>query len=228
MSSTTYIAFASSEHLHTTTDGFIHRMAQNSPRPEPQTIETIMVSFLDEALEAFFVQPQEFLGLSSGMRRIVNMTVDTISKATRMVVTRTARKMDLEQNRASAEYMDTMRLCHTDADGNETWYIAFPIEERLREQGDAAIASARNGYTRSARDQMTEFLLALTDVGLYWYFEEPMKLMKFGPVVQRAVNMGVETTRKATKSTIRKVFPKLEDEQLSAAADYIEALMLKT
>ena len=228
MSSTTYIAFASSEHLHTTTDGFIQRMGQDAPRPEPQTIETIMVSFLDEALDAFFVQPQEFLGLSNGMRRIVNMTVDTISKATRMVVTRTAKKMDLAQNHASAEYMDTMRLCHTDAAGNETWYIAFPIENKLREQGEAAIASARKGYTQSARDQITEFLLALTDVGLYWYFEEPMKLMKFGPVIQRAVNMGVETTRKATKSTIRKVFPKLNDEQLHAAADYIEGLMLKT
>ena len=228
MSTTTYIAFASSEHLHSTTDGFIHRMAQDSPRPEPETIETIMVSFLDEALDAFFVQPQEFLGLGSGIRRIVNMTVDTISKATRMVVTRTAKKMDLAQNHASAEYMDTMRLCHTDPENNETWYIAFPIDEALREQGELAIAAARKGYTQSARNQITEFLLALTDVGLYWYFEEPMKLMKFGPVIQRAVNMGVETTRKATKSTISKVFPKLDDEQLHAAADYIEGLMLKT
>ncbi len=228
MSSTTYIVFASSEHLHTTTDGFINRMAQDSPRTEPETIETIMVSFLDEALEAFFVQPQELLGLSGGMRRIVNMTVDTISKATRMVVTRTAKKMDLEQNRAAAEYMDTTRLCHTDADGHDTWYIVFPIEEQLREQAEAAIAAARQGYSQSAREQLTEVMLALTDVGLYWYFEEPMKLMQFGPVIQRAVNMGVETTRKATKSAISKVFPKLDNEQLHAATNYVEALMLKT
>lgn len=228
MSTTTYIVFASSEHLHTTTDGFIQRMAQDAPPTEPETIETIMVSFLDEALQAFFVQPQDFIGLSGGMRRIINMTVDTISKATRMVVTRTARKMDLEQNRASAQYMETMRLCHTNEAGEDIWYIAFPITEALREQGDAAIAAARQGYTQSARDQMTDFLLALTDIGLYWYFEEPMKLMKFGPVIQRAVNMGVETTRKATKSAISKVFPKMDDEQLYAAADYIEALMLKT
>lgn len=228
MSSTIYIAFPSSEHLHTTTDGFIQRMAESSARPEPQTIETIMVLFLEEALDAFFVQPQDFLGLSPGMKRIVNVTVDTIAKATKMVVTRTARKLDLEQNRESANYMDTMRLCQPRADGEECWYIAFPIEQQLCEQAEAAITAARKGYTQSARDQMTEVLLAITDVGLYWYFEQPMKLMGFGPVLQRAVNMGVETTRKATKSTIRKVFPKLDDQQLQAAADYIENLMLKT
>ena len=228
MSSTTYIAFVSSDKLFSTTDGFITRMNEDGARPEPQTVEAIMTDFLNEALEVYFVQPQDFLGLSSGMKRVVNMTVDTISKAATMVVKRAAKKMDLEQNREAARYMDTMRLCVTDDGGAERWYVAFPLDEGVRGKAEAAIAEIRKGHTESGRNQLTDYLLELADVGLYWYFEEPMKLLGFGPVMRRAADMGVETTRKATKSTISRIFPKLDEKQLGAAADYIESLMLTT
>lgn len=225
--SSTYIAFPSSEKLHTTTDGFIRRMADGARTPEPATVEAIMNDFLDEALDAFFIAPQDFLGLSGGMKRVVNMAVDTISSASHMVVKRTAKKLDIQQNRDAANYMDTMRIQRPDADGNAVWYVSFPMGDALRDKGRQAIETARAGDTRAAREQMTAFLLELADVGLYWYFEEPMKLMGFGPVMRRMVDMGVETTRKATKSVIRRVFAKLEGPQVVAAADYIESLMVE-
>lgn len=227
MSSKTYIAFRSSDRLHENTDGFIQRMNGGAQRPEPQVIEAIMNDFLDEALQAFFIEPQDFLGLGSGMRRVVNMAADTISKASHMVVKRTAKKLDIEQNRESARYMETMRIQAADSDGQPAWFVAFPIDQRMVEEARDAIGKARSGQEAAARQAMDSFLMKLADVGLHWYFEEPMKLMGFGPIMQKVVNVGVETTRKATKSVIRKVFAKLEGDQLRAAADYIESLMLR-
>lgn len=227
MSSTTYIAFRSSDRLHENTDSFIKRMADGARRPEPATVEAIMNDFLDEALDAFFIQPQDFLGLGSGMRRVVNMAAETISKASHMVVKRTAKKLDIEQNREAARYMDTMRIQADDANGESAWFVSFPIDQRMVAEARDAIDKARAGQNQAARDAMDTFLTKLADVGLHWYFEEPMKLMGFGPIMQKVVNVGVETTRKATKSVIRKVFAKLDDDQLKAAADYIESLMLE-
>lgn len=225
--SSTYIAFRSSERLHENTDGFIKRMNDGATRPEPSTVESIMNDFLDEALEAFFIQPQDFLGLSTGMRRVVNMAADTISKASHMVVKRTAKKLDLQQNREAARYMDSMRIQAKGADGELAWYVSFPIDERMVAEARDAIDKARGGENQAARDAMDRFLMKLADVGLHWYFEEPMKLMGFGPIMQKVVNVGVETTRKATKSVIKKVFGKLDADQLKAAADYIESLMIR-
>jgi hypothetical protein len=227
MSRTTYIAFRSSQRLHETTDGFISRMAGGARTPEPKTVEAIMTDFLDEALQAFFIEPQDFLRMSSSMKRIVNMAVDTISGASRLIVKRTAKKLDIRQNREAAEYMDSMREKKTDTDGRDIWYVTFPISDAMRDRGLAAIKQAREGSPSAALEPMTAFLLELTDVGLEWYFEKPMKLMGFGPVVSKMVNVGVETTRKAAKGVVRKVFAKLEDDQVRAAADYIESLMLE-
>lgn len=227
MSSKTYVAFKSSERLYLNTDGFITRMYGGAKTPEPHTVEAIMNDFLDEALQAFFLDSAEFLGLGGGLRRVVHMAADTISKASHLIVKRTAKKLDIEQNRAAAEYMDTMRIKAPDESGEHVWFVAFPLEDSLAEKGNKAVELARSGEPRqSVASSMTDYLLEITDVALVWYFEEPMKLLGFGPIMRKLVDVGVETTRKTSKSVIRKVFVKLDDDQLRASADYIESLLL--
>lgn len=60
---TTYVAFRSSDDLHQTTDGFIQRMRGGASKPEPKVVEKIMTTFIDEALDAFFLQPAAMSGL---------------------------------------------------------------------------------------------------------------------------------------------------------------------
>ena len=52
----TYVAFRSSDDLHQTTDGFIQRMRDGARQPEPKGVEKIITTFIDEALDAVFLQ----------------------------------------------------------------------------------------------------------------------------------------------------------------------------
>lgn len=226
-SETVYVAFPSSEHLHHTTDGFIQRMRSGATRPEPEVVEEIMTRFLDEALETFFLAPSEMLGLGRAMKRIVHVTADTISRTSHMVVKRTAKKLDIQQNRDAAEYMDKMRMMHPDSQGNEIWYISFPISDAMARKARNAIELAEAGDLDQALPRLTDFLHELTDVALHWYFEEPMKLLGFGPVMKRIVSVAVETTRKATHSVIKRVFRHLEGEQIREAARYMDSLLVE-
>ena len=225
-STTTYVAFRSSTELFELTDGFIKRMREGSRKPEPQTIERIMKLFIEEALNAFFIQPTEQAGLSGGLQRIVNLTADTIGKATHVVVKSTAKKLDIEQNRRTADYMESIRK-QLDINGETLWHVAFPISDSMADKGRTGLQLAIDGDDKAAIPMMVEFFHELTDTALHWYFEEPMKLLGFGPIMRKVANVGVATTRKASHTAVDKIIPKLHGEELAVSARYSLGLLVE-
>ena len=221
---TTYVAFRSSDDLHQTTDGFIQRMRSGASKPEPKVVEKIMTTFIDEALDAFFLQPAAMSGLSGTQKRLVQVASDTISKATRLVIGRSARKMDLEQNKAAAEYMDEIRFPGPD---QAYWYVAFPISDPLAAQGRGLADMAADGTTNAAaRDEMVAYLRGVTDEALKWYFNKPIALLGFGPILRKVADVGVDTTRRASYGVINKVIPNLDDEQFLQSAVYYRSMQI--
>lgn len=220
---TPHVAFRSSDTLHQRTAGFIQRMSGGAKCPEPKEIEAIMAQFIEEALNALITQPAQAANLSPGMFKVVNMTCSTISKTTQLVIGRSAKKMDLAQNQAAADYMDQVRQPATD--GNH-WYVAFPVSEALCVKGKGVTQLCQQGEVEKARSEMTAYLLTLTDEAIDWYFERPMALLGFGPVLRKLSSVGVETTRKASRSLINNLVPKLGPEQLLASAQYQESMLM--
>ncbi|MZR64017.1 hypothetical protein [Alcanivorax sp. DP30] len=218
-----HVAFLSSDTLHTKTEGFITRMRGGASKPEPREIESIMAIFLDEALQAFMVRAAEAAGLSSSLFRVVNMTCQTINKASSIVIGRSAKKMDLKQNKAAAEYMDAVRQPGTEGEG---WYVAFPVSESLAIKGNNLPDLCANGDYVEARRELEEYLLEVTDEAINWYFEKPMALLGFGPVLRKLASVGVETTRKASRSLIHNLIPKLDNDQLTASSQYQASMLM--
>ncbi|MBA3981214.1 MAG: hypothetical protein C0462_11495 [Alcanivorax sp.] len=221
------IAFRSSDHLHQTTDGYIQRMARPDARPDPQTLETIMEVFVDEALSVFFLQPTELVGLSPRMQRVIQVSADTISKATGMVVKRAARKLELPQHRDAADYMDQMRLMVPGRDGEERWYVAFPVPEALAGQLERARDQAEGGDTVTAAATLAAALHEVTDIALHWYLEEPVRLLRFGPIMKKMAQVALETTRKATHGVIRRVFADMKGEQVVLSTRYMAGMVVR-
>lgn len=215
----TWVAFRSSETLHQTTDGFIRRMRNGATRPEPETIEKIMSVFMQEVLHNFFIVPTEMAKLPASTQKIVQFTVDTINKATHLVIKSTVKKLDIDQNRRAAEYMDTVRFS-LDVKGEEMWFVAFPLNEMMAAKGRKAFEMGINGDGRQAMPMLLEYFHQLTDIALYWYFEEPMKLLRFGPIMRKVADVGIATTRKATHTVIDKVIPGMSPEQLVVSCQY--------
>ncbi|KAF0806654.1 hypothetical protein A6D6_01329 [Alcanivorax xiamenensis] len=217
MTTKTYVAFPSSDDLHQTTDGFIRRMARGARSAEPETVEKIMRTFVEEALEVFFLKPAAMAGLGSGQMRLIRVACDTIAKATGLVVGRSARKMDLAQSQAAARYMDDIRF---QSNNGDIWYVAFPIDEVLAEKGRQARRLADEGRETEARDALIAYLREMTEVALDWYFEKPVALLHFGPILRKVAAVGIDTTRRASFGVIGKVIPKLERQQLLHSVHY--------
>ncbi|ASK34504.1 hypothetical protein [Alloalcanivorax mobilis] len=220
---TTYVAFRSSDALHRMTDGFIQRMQAGASEPEPKQVEKIMTTFIEEALNAFFLEPASFSGLSGTQMRLIRIATDTINKATALVIGRSARKMDLQQNQAAAAYMDEIRIAAPD---HSFWYVAFPISEALAEQGRRVTATHQAGDADTARRELVAYLRGVTDQALLWYFDKPVELLRFGPILRKVAAVGVDTTRRASYGVINKIIPNLADEQFLQSAEYYRGMQL--
>lgn len=216
----TYVAFPASDHLHSLTDGFIQRMRGANPRPEPQVVEQIMTTFLQEALDAFMIKPSKLSGLSPNLMRVVTFTTETINKASQVVVRSTVKKLDVRQTKDIAEYMDSVRH---QFDGS--WNICFPISPELAHTAQEGFHMAIDGKKQQAMPMMIQYFHRLTDTSMYWYFEEPLRLLKFGPILRKVADIGIATTRKATHSVVDTVIPKLNDDQAKVSAEYALSLL---
>lgn len=217
---TTYVAFASSDKLYNTTNEFIQRMRSSNPRPEPATIEQIMTLFLNEALYAFMVQPSELSGLSPNLRRVIHFTTETISKASHIAIKATVKKLNVQQCKDIAEYMDSVRR---QFDGE--WHVCFPITHELANTAQEGFHMAINGKRQQALPMMLDYFHNQTDTAMHWYFEKPLRLLQFGPILRKVTDIGVSTTRKAIHAVIDKVIPKLDDGQAKVSAEYALSLL---
>lgn len=217
MSTQTYVAFRASDGLHQLTEGFITRMRAGAREPEPKVVERIMTTFIEEALDAFFLTPANHTGLNSTQQRLVRLAADTIATATRLVIGRSVRKMDLSQNQAAADYMDGIRFFDAASNG---WYVGFPIDESMAAQGRDLAARCERGDTAGVREELLGYLREVTDRSLEWYFRKPIDLLRFGPILRKVAAVGVDTTRKASYGVINKVIPKLDDQQLLQSTLY--------
>lgn len=211
---TPWVAFRSSAELHDTTDAFIQRMRGGTTNTEPDTVERIMSLFMGEALHTFFIVPSEGAKLPSSTQKMVQFAVDTISKASHLVIKSATRKLDIHQHRRAADYMDSVRFMK-EIDGEEVWFVAFPLNETIAAKGRKAFTMAINGEGKKAVPALQEYFHQLTDISLYWYFEEPMKLLRFGPILRKLSEVGVATTRKASHAVIDKTIPGMTNEQLA-------------
>ena len=216
----TYVAFAASDHLHNTTDHFIKHMQSSGARPDPAAIEEIMTTFMRESLDSFMIKPARLAELSPGLMRIVTFTTETITKASSVVVRSTVKKLNLQQNRDIAAYMDSIRHPF---DG--TWHVGFPISPELANVAYEGFHMAIDGHKDQAMPTMINFFHRLTDISMYWYFEEPLRLLRLGPILRKVADVGIATTRKATHTVIDSVITKLDDDQARIAAEYAMSLL---
>lgn len=216
----TFVAFASSDRLHQLTDGFIQRMRSPGARAEPETIERIMAMFMEEALAAFMIRPSELSGLSPTLMRVILFTTETITKASQVVIRSTAKKLNVAQNRDIADYMDKVRRPHGDH-----WYICLPINDTLLEHGRTGFQLAIDGDLRQATPRMLAYFHGVTDLAMKWYFEDPIQLLRLGPILRKVADVGVTTTRKATHTMIDSVIPKLDAHQAKVTGEYTLGLI---
>jgi hypothetical protein len=226
MSHKPYVAFLSSDDLHQRTDEYICLMRAGG-RPNAALLGEVMNHFTRDSLNAFMLQPIEHLGISGGQRRLVEFAADTVQKSTQVVLKATLHKLDHDQHRNSAAYMDSLRLQlpHPEQ-ADDAWFVSFEAPDDFATRARASMARARNEGPQAELRETIHVMKTLTDLALLNYYERPLGILRFGPIMRKITDVAVSTVRKGTHSTIESLIPKLDEDQLLKGIDYFDSLLI--
>lgn len=225
LQSATRIGYRASEQMHELSYGFIERMEGGATRPEPDTVRRMITGLMNETLDAYMMTPARELGLDPRLQRMVKFTGNAVVKAGGMAISRTTKKMSLEQNIAAAEYMDSLRLLYEE-DGMLVTYCAFPMDDRMIALGRTALPLAMEQKLSARNKELTEYLMVLFENAARWYVDEPVRLMKFRPIMGKVVSVASDAIMHAVKSGIREIVPRLSAQEAANYAEYLTTLMI--
>ena len=85
------------------------------------------------------------------------------------------------------------------------------------------IEKAKDG--KPHRAALADIVAELTDSGLEYYFQRPLKLAKVGFIAEQSANLGIGTAKRVFGSVIHNIIGHMDDPQLISVCGYIRQLM---
>jgi hypothetical protein len=105
--------------------------------------------------------------------------------------------------------------------------VGFRISPDLRARTEAALATVRADPADRARvEELVEVVLELTEVGLDYYYLEPLRRARVGAMGSTAARMGIATVGRGIPAIVRRVIVSLDEEQVLEIADFIADLLV--
>lgn len=226
LSHVTRMGYRASDRMHELGDGFIERMHGGATKPEPKVVAELITGLMNETLDAYIVRPANELNLRPNLLRSVMLAVGVVKKAGNAVIGRVTKKMSIEQNRAAADYMDSLRL-RFEEDGKIVTYVAFPMDEELKDLARTDLPVAMEQELSAHNKELADFLAVMFDNAAYWYLDQPIKLMKFGPIMGKVVHVAADTVKGALRGIVRDIVPKLNAQEASSFAAYMAGMLFE-
>ena len=221
----THMGYRNRPDMHELGDGFIERMQAGATKPEPKVVSTLMMALMEDSLNHYLVAPANTLNVRPNIKRSVEFAAGAVTKAGGVVIKQATKKMSLAQNRSAADYMENMRLLF-DEDGVRVSYAAFPMGDEMRALAVDVLPKAMAKELSDSKE-FAKFLSVMLETALNWYVREPVKLMKFGPILSKVVSVGVDAITAALNAAIRDIVPKLNADEMAEFAEYLAGSMIE-
>lgn len=222
-----HVAFRASPELTASTQAYLDHISNPRNKPDPVLLGAVMNDFTRDSIHAFMLNPVRELGITGTQRKLVDFMAETAQKSSAMVLKATLHKLDHEQHKRSAEYMDSLRLLlpHEERiDG--IWYVSFPADTQFALRARAAIAHAREHGPQANLQETAYVMKVLTDLALQNYYEKPLALLNFGMILSKVSEVAISAVRKGAYATIDSLFPKLSEAQLIKGVDYFDSMLI--
>ena len=216
-----YIAFAASDSL-----GDQLARLEASDRASAEDIRATMQSVTDELLQALFLAPATHIGLGERRMRWVRLAADTIGKGSSLLLKRGLGRLPPHKHAALAGQVLLLRQQLPAADSGETRvHIAFPVRRSLYRHARQELDRIHAGHMENAHEEMIILLEEVTALMLSMFFDEPKKMVKPGPILEKMADMTRATIDKATRKVIGNIVRDIDHQQLADGARYMDGLL---
>lgn len=224
---THFMAFAVTDRLHRNSEDFIQRFVYNNqPGERPHALlQDVMDEFIYECLRVYFIETCAKAGLSPTSRKIVDSTVAAIRKTVGFVLGKIVQKLDRMQMREIALYMDSVMQRERGNLAIPAW-IAFPLPHHWVENYRQWVRHTEQSSTSPEVQPLIEAFNELTDMAIKHFFEAPLQALALGQILRRMAEMGIDTTRAATRTLLKQIFKTMTLEQTREVLRLFNAMIV--
>ncbi|MDX1804479.1 MAG: hypothetical protein R3292_10370 [Alcanivorax sp.] len=206
------VAIPANPALVNSTEDFLHAVEHDRKDSAEKFIH--MVDHLtDRILSLFLVEPANMTELSSGQKKIIDFAVSTGGKASSMLTRQIFKKVS---NQEFAPVVENVRAMYWQAgdDNDNQAYISFPVDEAFAAQFHKAAVLCAEGKGTEDLPLVTHAMGTVADLIIDEVFVANTKVVKIGFVTQKALNVGVDGSRKAVHAVNHKVLKNLSNDEL--------------
>jgi hypothetical protein len=211
--------------LANSTEDFLHAVEHD--RDNSAELFIRMADHLsDRMISLFLVEPSRMVTLSANQQRVIDFAVSTAGKASHMLTRQIFKKVS---NREFAPVVENVKQIHHPADNEDhPAVMRFPVDERFGADFRKAAALCMEGRGTSDLELVSSSMDGLTDRIIDTLFVENTRKVKIGYVTQKALNVGVDGSKKAVHAVSHKVLKSLDDDKLKAFMDHYQGIVRAT
>lgn len=203
---------------------FAQNIARGLPESQASLLYEVLALFVDECLDAFFLQPVEAFKLNGMGKKIVTGGVSAIRKSIDFALKKILFKLSNEDLSAISEHIETL-IQRPQPESDEKAWVAVPLTDDLRNRIVGSIAEGRVSGGRKVEKEFAEALCDLVDVSLLYYFEIPIDSLKMGFLMEKLARVANDAVKSGAKTVIRKITPTMSDKEMEFFFRFAESFV---
>lgn len=167
----------------------------------------------DRMLSLFLVEPSQMMKLSGTQAKVIDFAVATAGKASHMLTRQIYKKTT---NSEFAPILRNFQMLYwpAGADNGNQAQLQFPVSDAFAAEFRAVADICAAGQGSANVERVSKVMDQLSNDIIDNFFVVNSKEVKIGFVTQKALDIGIDGTRKAVHAVNHKVLKGLNDEQL--------------
>jgi len=217
------VAIPANPALVNSTEDFLHAVEHDRKDSAEKFIH--MVDHLtDRILSLFLVEPANMTELSGGQKKVIDFAVSTAGKASSMLTRQIFKKVSNAEFAPVVKNVKDMYWQAGDDNDNHA-SIAFPVEDSFAADFRKATELCAAGKGTEDVALVTRVMSAMSDKIIDEVFVANTKEVKIGFVTQKALNVGIDGSRKAVHAVNNKVLKDLSNDELKGYMAHYQGLL---
>lgn len=167
----------------------------------------------DRMLSLFMIEPSQMMTLSGTQTKVIDFAVATAGKASHMLTRQIYKKVSNKEFAPIVARFSELYWPAGEDNGNHA-HLRFPVDDVFAIEFMAVAEQCAAGQGQQVVDRMSAVMDRLSDEIIQNFFVANNDHVKMGFVTQKAVDIGIDGSRKAIRAVNHKVLKGLDGTQL--------------
>ena len=221
-----YIAYPAPQELQREARNFIGLMKEKNPKKQDKLLSHLMILLVNETINVYLTNIINTPGLSGTHKKLIETADSFIKKTAGVLIKQAIKKLDIEQQKKTAEHLDSCLLSLEREDRQMIDFVAYPVTKQFYQQ----IISGHNTFLETGSDAEKSIIIdnqkAITDQMVYFLIERLIAIINFGPILKKLINAGVEKSVQLMHSTVEKTFTAMAEDEMTKTNQHFASMLV--